>query len=186
MGSHLNLVGSIIIAGIIFLTINRFHSSMVETSQEKTMGSIASRNWSSLAKLIEFDFSRIGYGVSANLNPLLVADSTRIHFLSDINENGAIDTVKYELSDADAATKTENPNDKILYRLVNGQQAEEAPLGVTRFRMRYFDNRGNEITDLTQICTLEVMLEVETTSRFNERYSNYLWQTRISPPNLRK
>ena len=67
---------------------------------------------------------------------------------------------------------------------VNGQALKEAPLGVTRFRIRYFNNVGNEVTNLDQIRTFEIMLEVEATTKFNDRYSNYLWQTRISPPNL--
>lgn len=184
MGSHLNLIGSIVIAGIIFLTINRFHSSMIENSHEKTFGAITSQNWSSMAKLIEYDFNKMGFGVTSNINPLVLADTSRIHFLSDIDENGAVDTVKYILSNVTAAQATENPNDRILYRLVNNQLMREAPVGVTRFRLRYYDNRGNIETVLSDIRTIEITLEVECTTQFNDRYRNYFWQTRISPPNL--
>ena len=93
MSSHLNLIGSLIIGGLLFLMINRFHSSMSQNSQEKMLDSITIQSASSISTLIEFDFNRMGLGVSPNVSALIYADSSRIDFLSDIDENGTIDTV---------------------------------------------------------------------------------------------
>jgi len=166
------------------LMINSFHSSMNQNSNEKFLDSMTTQNSSAIAKLIEFDFNRMGLEVGQNTTALIVADSNRITFLSDINENGNVDTVKYFLSDVNAASMTENPRDMILYRLVNNEVQRDSPLGVTEFNLRYFDSIGNEITDVTQIRTFEVTLTVESTMPADDIYSAFYWQTRISPPNL--
>ena len=88
------------------------------------------------------------------------------------------------LSDSTAAYYTENPRDKILYRLRNNQEKQDIALGVTQFKIRYFDSLGNETTDFSQIKSFEITLAVESTIASGDRYSNFYWQTRISPPNL--
>ena len=184
MSSHLNLIGSIIIGGLLFLTINRFGSTMNQNSTEKVLDSITIQNASSISQLIEFDFNRMGLGVPQNTLALVQADTNSISFLSDIDKNGVIDTVHYVLSDINAASSTENPRDMILYRLLNNQSQQDAALGVTEFKLRYFNSIGNETTDMTQITTFEITLTVESIAPSNNRYSTFYWQTMISPPNL--
>lgn len=184
MGSYLNLIGSIIIGGLLLLMINKYSSSLSQNSHEKTLDSITICNASVIAKLIEFDFNRMGLGVSNNTTALILADSNRISFLSDINENGTVDTVRYILSDLNSASATENPQDKILYRLIDNDPQQGAALGVTEFNLKYLDAIGNETTNLSQIKTFDITLTVESTIPYDNRYSKFFWQTRISPPNL--
>ena len=184
MTSHLNLIGSIIIGGLLFLMINRFHSSLNQNSQEQVLDSMTMENSTAITKLIEFDFNRLGLRVATNSNSVLQADSNRITFLSDIDDNGAVDTLRYYLSDTTVVASTENPRDRILYRLVNNEPPIDAALGVTKFHIRYLDWMGYETTDLSQIRTFEIALRVESIAPYNERYSTYFWQTRISPPNV--
>jgi len=168
------------------LMINRFHANLNETTQEKVLDSITIQNSASIARLIEFDFNRMGLGVSTNENSIIQADSNGIAFLSDIDENGAVDTVRYFLSDTTIASSTENPSDRILYRLINSQTPTDAAMGVTKFHIRYFDWLGYETTDMAQVKTFEIQLTVESIAPYNNRYSRYFWQTRITPPNLER
>lgn len=184
MSSHLNLIGSILIAGLVFLMINRFNSSFSQNSQEKVLDSITIQNASSIARLIDFDFNRMGLGVPQTTNIIRFADSSRITFLSDIDANGNIDSIKYILSIPDSANKTVNPRDRKLYRIMNTQPQKDAAFGVTRFRIRYYDALGNQVVDVRQMKTFEITLNVESVAPYNNRYSTFLWQTKISPPNL--
>ncbi len=184
MSSHLNLIGSIIIGGLLFLTINRFSASMTQNSQERLLDSITGKNIDAIARVIEFDFNRIGLGVPGTTQPIIRADSTRITFLSDINENGVVDTLRYILSDTSSANGTQNPIDKILYRVLNDESQNDAALGVTKFKLKYFTFMGYETSNLSQIRTIEISLTVESTIPYDNRYSRCLWQSRFSPPNL--
>ena len=141
-------------------------------------GKLKSPNCLSLIS-IEWDFA-----FPVRTNSLLLADSTRIYFLSDNNGNGAVDTVRYILSDINAASGTENPRDRILYRRVNTESQSDAALGVTDFKIRYFDVDGYESVDVSQIKTFEITLEVESTMGYDNQYARCYWQTMITPPNL--
>lgn len=184
MDSHLNLIGSIVIGGLLFLAINRFNSSMIQNSQEVTLNTNTGSNLSAISKLIQFDFNRIGLGVSFNISPILTADSSRMVFLSDIDMNGVVDTLSYILSGSEMAPGTENPRDKILYRIVNNQNLTDAALGITKFRLNYFDNMGNETMDPALIRRVDISLTLESTMPYDNNYSTFFWQASFSPPNL--
>jgi len=186
MTSHFNLIGSIIIGGLLFLAINRFHSSLNQNTQEKVLDSVTIQNSTSITKLIEFDFNRMGLRTSNSSNPIILADSNRISFLTDIDNNGAVDTLRYFLSDTSLVTSTVNPRDRILYRLVNTEAPTDAALGVTQFKIRYLDWMGYETANISDIRTIEINLNVESTAPSDDKYSSFFWQTRISPPNLKR
>lgn len=186
MSSYINLIGSIIIGGLLFLMINRFNSSLGQNSKEQVLNSITMENSTSITKLIEFDFNRMGLRVSMTNNSVIQADSNRITFLSDIDDNGVVDTVRYFVSNTDIVTSTVNPRDLILYRLVNNQAQKDAAMGVTRFHVRYLDRSGYDTTDLSQIKTFVITLRVESTAPYDQQYPSFYWQTRITPPNLER
>lgn len=184
MGSYLNLIGSIIIGGLMLLIINNYSSSVSQTSHERTLDGITTYNATSIAKLIEFDFNRMGLRVPPTTTIIRRADSSRVTFLSDIDNNGNIDSVRYILSIPDSARSTYNPSDRILYRLVNNQPMQDVAMGVTRFRIRYFDWNGNITADVRLIRSLEITLQVQSIVPYDTRYSTFYWQTKICPPNL--
>lgn len=186
MSSHLNLIGSILIGGLVLLMLNRFNSSLNQTSQEKNLAVNTIGSAAAIIRLIEFDFNRMGLGVPSTTPIIRLADSSRITFLSDIDANGNVDSIKYVLSIPDSARHTVNPRDRILYRLTNTQSQKDAALGVTRFRIRYFDVAGNITADASQIRTFEITLNVESIIPYENRYATFSWQTKISPPNLKR
>jgi hypothetical protein len=184
LNSHLNLIGSIIIGGLMFLAINRFNASVMQNSHEVTMDTNAGKNLTAISKLIQFDFNRIGLGVPVDITPILTADTSRTVFLTDIDRNGVVDTLSYILSDPSQAYGTENPRDRILYRRINSETLTDAALGVTRFRMRYYDSMGNETYDTSIMRRLDISLTVESTMNYDLKYSKFFWQASFSPPNL--
>ncbi len=114
---------------------------MENSSREINNANIAQLNIKEISEVLDFDLYKIGYRVSSS--KILLADSTRLTFLSDIDNNGKIDTIKYELGSPSELPSTPNPNDRILYRILNNEPKKGSNLGVVDFKLVYFDSTKN-------------------------------------------
>ncbi|MCW8804944.1 MAG: hypothetical protein OQK56_00670, partial [Ignavibacteriaceae bacterium] len=79
--------------------------------------------------------------------------------------------------------------DRILYRVENGNQPKASNLGVTGFRMVYFDVNDDSIPYpvLTRglIKSIEINIQVENVAAYDEKYSNAFWkQLRLASRNV--
>jgi hypothetical protein len=162
-----------------------------------------------LVDIVEFDFRKIGYCKDfAKISPpniaVVSADSNSIKFLTDIPSDpgdmgdGIVDTVFYYLGTI--AINPNNLRERLLYRVVNGQETKGWSLGVTRFALRYFDALGDTIpfpvSDPKLIYTLEVNLSLESpapltaiqyhdSAAAQEDFKVYWKQIRLASRNLR-
>lgn len=185
MDSATTLIGSIVIAGIFLLGLNSFYGDVFEHSYEKTFELLAQETTASFMEIIEHDFRRIGSAVSSQALAIVqLVDSTDITFLADVDHNGTAETVRYYTSDPADASATENPNDVILYRVVNGTNTIDTPAGVTSFSVRVLDWTGNATTELMAASMLDVALTVESVYPYDDQYMRAVWRKRITPENL--
>jgi hypothetical protein len=178
------LIGSAVIGGLVMMSMGRFTNDVTEDLYLSTMEDAAYGNMTDLAQLLEFDFSRIGLGVNdPQMDAVTPVDSTDLTFYLDRDDDGTIDSIRYYLGDLASAASTENPRDKILYRVVNGS-SEEHSVGLTDFEVKYYDKLGNETTDPDLIKTFEVNLEVESPYVYDGQHPTLVWRGRFTPPNL--
>jgi hypothetical protein len=184
MDSHLSLIGSVIIGGLFLLNLLGFQSDLRDHSFANTNDLMVQQNAMDMIELLEWDFQKIGFGVDSTVFAL--SDSIAIVYHTDLGADGVIDTVRYFISDTTAASSTPNPRDRILYKYINGKPQVGAALGVTSFKLKYFDINGFEANELKKITTIEVTLEVESTIPYNGEYSRFLWRKKITPPNVRR
>ncbi len=195
----IDLLGSAIIGGIIILTMNQMQGRAVEQADFYSMSRVAQRNLVSIAKIVEYDFRKMGYGVIDPTKAILQADTSSIKFLGDYNRNGIMDTISYWLSPTSALTRTPNPNDRILYRKINSEPVLPLDYGLTRFRLGFYDQDMNKVTLLPAIKIVEIKLEVQSQEAlFNENneiahtngkdfYPTVYWkQTRLTSRNLNR
>jgi hypothetical protein len=80
--------------------------------------------------------------------------------------------------------------DRFLYRIINSETPRGVNLGVTQFKLIYFDALGDTIyypvTVPSEVYTIEINLTVENTAGYNEQYSSAFWrQIRLVARNLR-
>jgi hypothetical protein len=160
------------------------------------------QNLATVATIIETDFRKIGYCANWNVMPdsgwIFLADSNKIKYLTDIDfdgngtshPNGVIDTIYYYIGPTSELTMTENPRDRVLYRIVNNEAPVKSNLGVTQFRLVYFNPLGDTIpfpvTEPNEIATMEINLTVENTSGYDNQYSTAFWrQIRLVARNLK-
>ena len=196
----LDLVGSILIGGLIMLILFRMNSSAVENVYNNGGELSLQQNLSVTAKVLEDDFRKIGFCADWGKIPdpsksILLADSNRIRFLTDIDKDGSgpdgnVDTLLYALGPTSELTATPNPRDRFLYRIINSETPKGINLGVTQFKLIYFDALGDTIyypvAVPSEVYTIEINLTVENTSGYNEQYSSAFWrQIRLVARNLR-
>ena len=187
MGTQLDLIVSFVIGGLLLLTILNTNTNMMATATQNTLDVLAQENLSMLSEVILYDFHKMGYypsDVAPDDFRILSMDSTSIQFRADIDNDGAIDTVYYGISDTSQAAGTPNPRDVILYRLLNGEAPWGATLGVTEFDLAYRDAADSVTTTSSEVRSIEVTLAVECLYAYDDYYPRSIWKTVVRPRNL--
>lgn len=183
----LDILGSTIIGGLLLMILLRMNDSAVQNNYHYSGEQIVQQNLVEVVKLLEYDFRKIGYCLNwqAIPNPALAiiyADSNRISFLTDIVTSvgtfgdGIVDTLHYYLSSTDSLTVTPNPFDRLLYRVINSNPARGSNLGITQFKLTYFDASGNRITSMPSspplgIAAIQIDMAVENPAAYGNDYA---------------
>jgi hypothetical protein len=187
MGSWITLIGSIVIGGLVLLSFQRFNNDVNRDTVIQALDHIAYNNLDEVKSVIEYDFSRIGMSINDPAQAIFTeADPTEVTFNLDSDSNGVQETMRYYLSATTEtnALKTANPNDKVLYRVVNSGTPQIVASGLTAFTIQYFNSAGTETATLSAIRTLVVSLTVESDYGADAGYPKLFWQGRITPPSL--
>lgn len=207
---NLSLITSYVIAGVLFVAIVMMNLNLSSNSSELTLTQTTKEHVSTISEMVSYDITKIGYAQSGKVseftNPatgdayqmISFADSNKIIFSGDVDNDGTIDTITWEFTDTEVNT-SENPNDFVLIRR-HGSEDTNIRLGVTRFKIAYFDDYGekkiNRMTtpisgsDLGNIKQIEVELVIQSSETISYRpgddgrYISSAWQKRFSPRNL--
>ena len=194
----IDLIGSTIIGGFLLLLLFRLNDATVENNYVYGGEAIAQSNMVEVVQLVEHDFRKIGYCKDWDKIPdpsksIISASLNSIKFLTDEDNDGNIDTIYYYLGSTDELNKTPNPNDRMLYRVLNSNPPIGANLGVTQFD--YYDALGNQltfpITVPSAIYTMQINIKVEDVYGYDrkndeETYASAFWrQVRLASRNLK-
>ncbi len=196
----LDILASMAVGGILMLILFRATSAASENTYNNSEDLTVQQNLTSIVEVMENDFRLLGYCSDWTKIPdptkaILEADSNSIEFLADVNNNGNVDTVHYYLGPTSELSSTPNPNDRLLYRVINSETPKSANLGITEFSIMYFDEFGDTlsfpISPTGKIASIQISLKVEDsepqidqTGKFN--YVNSFWrQMRFAARNLK-
>lgn len=209
----LDIIGSAVIGGMLLLLLMRMNASSSENLFKNSGELNTQRNLVTLAQLIEYDFRRMGYcsniqdpNTRQGINIIVLADTSRIDFYADIADasgkdvptgDGVADLVSYRLGAASESEvlNTPNPNDRVLYKSINGVVKTTHNCGITKFRLHYFNAVGDTLTATpltapTGILSMQIDLVVEEVFSYDNKYtkdrSSYWRQIRIQSKNLSK
>jgi hypothetical protein len=206
-----DIITSMVIGGMLLLMALRLNAQAIETNAIYQNNLNLQQGMVALVDIVESDFRKIGYckdwtKISPPNIAIVYADSVSIKFLTDIpaspdpNEfgDGIVDTIWYYTGST--GSNPNNPREKPLYRVVNGNTATGWNLGVTRFALRYFKALGDTctfpITDPKEIYTLEINISLESPAPLSkieyrdsasaaEDFKVYWKQIRLASRNLR-
>lgn len=186
----MDIIGSTFILGILILAVVAVNASVSDWTFGSTSTLNAQTNAVEVARLIEWDFLKIGYAVPDTLPKISLADSTRLTFYADLDRKGTIDTVRYYTKNPVSRVGL-NPNTFILYRLTNSEPEAGSNLGMTLFRLAYYDSLGNKlsmpVTTPARIRSIEAAFMVESiipSMEGDTTYPGAYWEKRIYPRNL--
>jgi len=165
----IDLIASTVIFGWLFLIALTTKTANNEDLQVNQGELLCQENLVELTKLLEYDFRKIGYCKEPDKLPnpalaILLADSSKIKFLTDLDLTGSgpdgnLDSLYYYLGPA--GTMPNNPNTRILYRVVNNQPAYGSNLGVTSFRLTYYNQFNDTIATPVPAAKLQTIYSVQ-------------------------
>ena len=155
---------------------------------------IAQTNLATVVQILETDFRKIGYcfdweQIPVPTEAILSADSVSIQYLTDVDKNGIVDTMNCYFDPSTDIPGTPNPRDRFLYRVVNSETPVAVNLGVTQYKMEFFNSLGTKlnfpITDPREIYTMQIDITVEDVAAYDEKYQTIFWrQIRMAARNL--
>jgi hypothetical protein len=190
----LDILGSIIIGGLVLLILFRVNTSATSNLYTNTSEANVQSAMISVGQVLEEDFRKIGYCKDWTKIPdptkaILFADTSSIKFLTDLNNDGNVDTLYYYLGPTSELLNTPNPDDRLLYRVANSDSPKSSNVGITEFKITYFDSFGNilgtPVTPPSQIQKMQIDIKVENTEPIDSTYVVAFWrQLRLTARNL--
>ncbi|MBN2008342.1 hypothetical protein JW960_03230 [candidate division KSB1 bacterium] len=200
MNTILDIIGATMVGGMLMLIGLHLLDTSTQHFYNNGDDLIVQQNLTGMTHTLEWDLKKMGYGIPEWDSVVLTADSADLIFRSDIDRDNTIDTVHYYVGPLSDMAHTQNPDDRYLYRKVNGLPANGFKVGVvTTFRFDYLNQDGNELdmgipANLTAVKMVRITLKVENTAVYgNEvnpdksKYQSAFWQqTRLVSRNLRR
>jgi hypothetical protein len=180
---NLGLVTSTVIGGMLLLGILTLNIRMSQESDYTTMNQITKMNVNAVANFVEYDFRKVGY--NAPDPKIEYADSTKFTFNADLDDDGSVDQVTWEYKAGTGVSSTNNPDDRLLVRIKNGQQTD-ITRGVTDFDITYYDDQNQTTTNPPDVIFIEVFIEVQSPSQIDGEYITTSWEKRFAPWNLQQ
>ena len=185
MAVWIDIIGAFIIGSLLALNVTRMNNDVTEQAYQGMLVQSTQRNTAAIARILEEDVLKMGIDVEGTA--LTLADTAQIRFLADLGSDGIIDTLDYHISATSAATHTPNPADRILYRTVNSSPAQEIRLGLTRFRLDYFNAAGDSLAlppTLDQVHHIRLDLTLESPQPYDQHFARAFLRLYLSPKNL--
>lgn len=187
MSTILDLLGASVIGAMVILVMLNLniYSSNVKFSSDSELR--LQQNAKTLADIISYDLRKIGFKQSGLA--LIIAQPKKISFYADIDLNGVVDVVTYQLSDSLIVLSTKNPKDKILYRIVNNDTSKGSSLGLVDINFDYLTTNGITTANLDSVKYINAELFVESAdmvkdARGNSNYLFTYWELTIKPRNI--
>jgi len=179
----IEMAGSFLIGGMILLTILALNAKVLETGSINSLHTMAQENATDIVSILEYDFRKIGHNVPDTTQAIVALSDTALSFLSDIDNDGTVDSIAYRLGPASEVSDTENPNDRYLYGSAYGGEQYVAS-GLTGWQLTFYDAAGAETVSPLEVRSIGVSFNVETGYPFDETYGRATWEGRITPRNL--
>jgi hypothetical protein len=183
MSVLIDILGAFILGGIFMTSFLNLNHTMTDTNWETTLDLVTQENSVAVGQILENDIYKIGTGDTSKVM-VTRADSNRIHFRSDVDFNGTIDSVQYYTGTTAELKSTTNPRDMILYRVVNNKTTV-MNVGCVNFKLSYYDSAGTVTGTLNKINAVKVVLDLESRDpNMNNKYGGVHWEQFIVPKSL--
>lgn len=213
---NLGLVTSFIIGGMLMLSIIVMNINLSTSSADLTLTQVNKQHVQTITDMMTYDIPKIGFAQNGKVSKyndpstgtsfklIELADNDRIVFNSDIDNDGEIDEITWELTDEKVYDSQPELNQSI-YKLVRKQNAPsyseittDITSGVTKFVINYYDEYGADksdtlstpVADPSVIKQIDIELVIQSKEKIrysvgsDGRYVTSAWEKRYTPRNL--
>lgn len=191
-----DVICSTVIGGVVLSMLMGFNTQIVEQAGAQTIKTMAQSNLTTTSEIVEFEFRKLGYGVLIRADSCIIsADSNKIKFKCDLDNDGLMDTLKYEFNTTSPSGQV-NKNTRVLYRTLNSGTAQPINIGLTKFKISYYDSTGTLFSSYpvslpSHINLLKIAMNIESTVPYVPLEEKYMknpgvyWERSFKPMNLR-
>lgn len=189
MQMFLDYIGSIITFGVFFLSTLSLQENIVDMMGFYGRENSIQADVVSIARLVEYDFSKMGFGAS---QPYIKtgSDSSTVTFYGDFDNDTSVDSIRYYMSALD--TLTGNPDDFFVYRQVNTATAGLVMGGATVFRLQYYTAADSLVTvadmatlaGVNSVRKVTVKIVLEGPNPLDDQYATVVWERKFCPAGL--
>jgi type II secretory pathway component PulJ len=191
----LDILGASIFGGILLLNLLRLNENVYQVDNATGHDVNLQVEVVNVADVVESDFNKIGYCADPdkiNDDPkVILADTSSIKFIYDVDKNGTYDTVYYYVSGTNALLSSPNPRDRILYRQVNHDVPFILSDNITEFKLQYLDALKDTLT--TPLAApglanyIKIAFRVEDPFAYDNNYVEAFWRRlTVTSKNLRR
>jgi prepilin-type N-terminal cleavage/methylation domain-containing protein len=94
------------------------------------------------------DLRLAGYGLQGGTAGVIQGKENEITIVADIDKNGMLETIRYYLGDTTQLRTTPNPNDRTLYKSINGANPGTVlAVGLSSLTFGYYDGSRTSLLD---------------------------------------
>jgi hypothetical protein len=179
MVAIIDIMASFIVGGIILVMSTKLGFVISDNGQQANVSLTAQQNCVLLSEMIESDLAKTGYRKTGY--PVATADSAKVKFYGDIDDNGTLDSVTYYSGPMTSAYASLNPRHKLMYRTWN-KKTTTMNLGVTSFKIVYYDSAGAKTTVPSRVQSFKVSMDFEGLIPMSDSsYATVHWEQYIKP-----
>ena len=190
MSILLDIFGSIVIAGMLFMLIIKLNLFSSQTSYTSDNELKLIQNTKTLSEILDYDLRKIGYR-SDSTTKITTAKIQEIEFYADIDRSVSVDVIKYWVDPSPEAGYI------ILKRTINNSDTMSGPsLGLDSIKFSYLTASQNIMTYTNafnypdSIRYIKTEMWVQSTYAVKDAFSNdstfskTYWEFTINPRNL--
>ena len=180
MSTYLDIIGSVIIAGMLLLNFAAFMGSKQDSEIEATNTVVRQQNIRDLVQTMQYDFRKIGYG--CDTNKIIKCSSTGLCFRGDLENDGKLDTVMYYYGIKGVAFSATDKNK--IHRIVNGRADNNEGLPLEKFAVTYLDKNGAATSIAKDVKDVRVAMWVRDILPVEGKYETRKIEFKVTPKNL--
>ena len=172
----LDIIGSFVTFGLLLLAVFRLNAGSSESTSAYYASYMLQSNMLTLTLMLETDLRDIGKNYTRNNTdptPIRTAVSNEFSFMIGPN------LIDWKIGDPSELVSTPNPNDRYVYRNVNGVNFK-MNLGVTNMKFKYWkiDSPTDSLTtpvaqtNFSLIGPVDVTIQLESPFKRTQQYMN--------------
>ncbi len=176
MNQILDLLSSFLIGGIVLLALLGLNMQFTSKNQEIKLAEITQSSSTSIGRIIEHDFNKIGYGDPTDSSIVSISNNS-ITFRADLNNDGNIEVVNYSLIN--------NANGKFVKRIINSNESKSWLQPIKNFQIFGLNVTSDTTYVSSQVSAVLVNLEYAKNDYLQDTLSiGVQWRRKFFPKNL--